>query len=86
MTQEEYNQNRFKYLDEYDDMKIMTELEETKSEIARCEDEIYNGEVKHLPTLERDNDEPYKGRKEPFSWRWFELIQGGRRSGRTCGG
>lgn len=59
MTQEEYNQNRFRYLDEYDDMKIMTELEETKSEVARCEDEIYNGEVKGEALTETQNDLKY---------------------------
>lgn len=59
MTQEEYNQNRFKYLNDYDDEKIMSELEETKAEKARCEDAINNGEVKGEALTETENDLKY---------------------------
>ena len=59
MTQEEYNQNRFKYLNDYDDEKIMSELEETKAEIARCEEAIYIEKVTGEEFTETGNDLKY---------------------------
>ena len=59
MTQEEYNQNRFKYLNDYDDEKIMSELEETKDEIARCEDAKYDGKITGEELNEIGNDLKY---------------------------
>ncbi len=60
MTQEQYTQNRFGYLEQLDDEALMTELEETKEEIARCEDALYDGTASGEELSEiRNSDLPY---------------------------